>query len=399
MNKKLLICLIDSFRFDFISKKNTPFLFKLAKNGYYSKLKSILGYSVGIDPVIFSGTYPEQNNIWTYLEYNPNDSKIARILMPLDLIPRSRFSRYLHALTYKLLQILKIVKYKEFPYNLPFKKLKFFKYALKNHITKPKSLGKIPTIVDLFIKFGIKIKILGWAGSDNSIVKHFLQMKNLNDDVLFIYLSDLDGILHKYGIESTRTINKLREIDEVIAKLYDKLSKSWNKFSTIILSDHGVSEVKKRIDLESLIKRNTGLKEYNDYLAFYDSTMARFWFFNEKSKLILSKFLKSKQFGDFLDDNQFKNLHIKFSHNKYGDACYLMNPGFIIYPNYYSIFTSPKAMHSYDPNYEEMKGVLLIYPFKLNSKNKDSEEIASIFPTILNYFNINIPNYCKGKAI
>ncbi len=400
MTKKLAIFLIDAFRYDFITKEGTPFLFNLSQKGCYSKLKTILGYSVGIDPIFFSGTYPEQNNIWTYFTFNPKTkSLIAQLLWPLDQIPKSRISRYFHALVYRLFQSLKIIKFKEFPYNLPFKKLNYFEYVQKKHITKPKSLQNIPTLIDLFEKYHIKYKIFDWYASDKKKFADFIEQKNEKIDVLIFYLSDLDGILHKYGIKSTRTQQKLREIDLNISKVHIILSKLWPDFSFVIFSDHGITEVKKTIDLPSELNLNINFKEYKDYLAFYDATMARFWFFNEKSQKIIKKILKSKTYGKILTKSQYKEFHINFSHNKYGDLLFLMNPGNIIYPNYYSVFKPPQTMHSYDPNYQEMNGIFIFYPLEISTEIKDSENVINIFPTILKIFDIQVPNHCLGRNI
>ena len=53
--------------------------------------------------------------------------------------------------------------------------------------------------------------------------------------------------------------------------------------SLVVSSDHGMTPVTNHTDLVGEVAK-LGLRMPQDYLAVYDSTMARFWFFNETAR-------------------------------------------------------------------------------------------------------------------
>ena len=53
--------------------------------------------------------------------------------------------------------------------------------------------------------------------------------------------------------------------------------------SMTLFSDHGMTPVTDRFDLVGAIDE-LGFSMPKDYLAVYDSTMARFWFFNPEAR-------------------------------------------------------------------------------------------------------------------
>src|SRR5665647_2469660 len=64
MTTNVIMILIDAFSFDYLSKKNTPFLWCLKDAGTAYQLEPVFAFR-GIEATIFTGRYPEDHKVWT----------------------------------------------------------------------------------------------------------------------------------------------------------------------------------------------------------------------------------------------------------------------------------------------------------------------------------------------
>jgi hypothetical protein len=87
-----------------------------------------------------------------------------------------------------------------------------------------------------------------------------------------------------------------------------------------------------------------------DYLAVYDSTMARFWFFDQEARERITEQLNSIAFGRILNRVELEQLGIHFQDNRYGELIFLLDPGWLLTRSDFNGHDwSPKGMHGYDP--------------------------------------------------
>ena len=89
--------------------------------------------------------------------------------------------------------------------------------------------------------------------------------------------------MHTYGTEHEKTVEKIKWLEEQISNVYDYANDKYDEVSLHIFSDHGMCDTKGSVDLIKVIE-NTGLVYGKDYVAMYDSTMARFWFMNDEAR-------------------------------------------------------------------------------------------------------------------
>jgi hypothetical protein len=89
----------------------------------------------------------------------------------------------------------------------------------------------------------------------------------------------------------------------------------------------------------------------DDYLAVYDSTMARFWFFSHRAKHEICEKLSSSPCGKLLSDDELRELGVLFPDRRYGESIFLLHPGWMLAK---SDFNGPQwmpvGMHGYHPN-------------------------------------------------
>jgi len=102
----------------------------------------------------------------------------------------------------------------------------------------------------------------------------------------------------------------------------------------------------------------------------YDSTMARFWFFNEESRTSISACLMRQRCGRILGDRELQDLGVLFPDRRYGDTIFLLNSGCMFYrSDFHSGNWLPTGMHGYHPDDPYSDAVFLsnrppVFPLK-----------------------------------
>ena len=86
-----------------------------------------------------------------------------------------------------------------------------------------------------------------------------------------------------------------------------------------------------------------------DYAVVYDSTMARFWFFNEGARQTITQALLGVPQGRILSDSELAELKALFEDHYFGELIFLVKEGVLIVPSHMG--ERPiRAMHGYHPN-------------------------------------------------
>ena len=87
-----------------------------------------------------------------------------------------------------------------------------------------------------------------------------------------------------------------------------------------VISDHGMTPVHSQYDLVGKIEA-LGFSMPKDYLSVYDSTMARYWFFNDAARNAILGELSRTSCGRIVDDPELERLGILFPDRRYGEVC------------------------------------------------------------------------------
>jgi hypothetical protein len=351
---KTLVIEVHSLNKFQITKQNTPFLYSLKEKCGLGVVKPIFGYD--IQTAFWTGTYPETDNYFAKYEYHKNLDKFNFI----NLFP--------HKIRVLLFNITRYLKGYDFFTNLcKHKYAKHFIIARKYHFFH-KNAFTIPTLFDILRKKNKKFLYYQWPViatndcfelkffprlNDKKIGNFFIRLlkKYRNYDFYFLQLRDLDLYSHKYGPYLKEVEKRLKIIDSIIKKILKNFS--LDKDNILIFSYFGMVPVKKVIDLESK------LPKFGDgYIYFLDSTMARFWFFNDKVKQKVLNILKDVTEGHILSKKEKINYHVDFKDNRHFEELFLLNPGVIINPSFFHA-KAIKGAHCYGLVSEEENGVLV----------------------------------------
>ena len=159
----------------------------------------------------------------------------------------------------------------------------------------------------------------------------------------YTYMGELDKIGHKYGTNSLELIEALREVDKKISKMdFD-----------IILSDHGMIDIKKTISVP----------KSKD--CFIDADLARYWGGEQELNKVKEKLPLTE------------GKLINWPDKRFGQLIFIANPGVLIYPNFWW-HRKDKAMHGYDGKHPDLKAIYILNR-KGNRKDFNVHQLHEIF--------------------
>ncbi|MDF7808870.1 alkaline phosphatase family protein [Pontiellaceae bacterium B12219] len=366
--KKLsLFLFIDAFGWE-VKQRHPDFLKELMLDS--KPLETILGYSSACDPSIISGLTPAEHKLWSSYFYDPANSPF-KWTKPLNIFPDFIFRR-----GRVRNQLSKWVKKKcgfngYFQlYAVPFNKLPLFNYAEQKRIWEPGGLPQGKSIFDLLSEKGIPYYAHNSAYPDEvrleKLKKHIGQQ---NIDFAYCSLGKLDGLMHAKGNNAPEIGILMQWYDQQIREVLKTAEKNYDEVAWYLFTDHGMHNVTGSYDLISDIQA-LELKWNVDYAAFYDSTMARFWFKNETARTKIFQCLETHSKGRILSDEELKQQGVFFEDGQYGELIFLMKSGIQIAPSFMGI--KPCAgMHGYDPADADSKA-------SISSNNPIPESITKI---------------------
>lgn len=340
-----LFVFIDACGWEII--KDDPFGRELAPHRH--KLRSVFGYSSACIPSILSGRYPSEHRNWSYFVYDPAHSPF-RSLKPLQWLPhaltcRRRVRRWLSKFVKRRLNFKGYFDL----YNIPFRSISLFDFTEKKSPLQPGGMNRGPNIFDFLEKRGIAYHVSeparGEAGNLAALMDDIATEKL---DFAFLYWPDLDGLMHRVGNAAPDVPQKLRSYEAQLRQLIACAHAHYDEVRLYVFSDHGMANCDKSIDLRAMIDA-LGFKMGEDYAVVYDSTMARFWFFDDRARREIVACLTDVRAGSILTDAELIELGTFFPDRYFGELIFLLEEGTLIVPSHMGE-RAIRAMHGYHPD-------------------------------------------------
>lgn len=348
MKKLSLFVFIDGFGWEVYKKHG----FNHKAIDTRKRLKTTFGFSSGADPSILTGRYPDEHTHWSSFYYDPKNSPF-KFCKYLSFLPKRIFDRFRprHYLSRAMKFINGYTGYFEI-YSVPFAHLPYFDYLEKHDYFVPNGILKTDTIFDWCVQNDIPYHCSNWRKSETYNINALKEKIDEGDiEFSYLYLPTLDGVMHTYGTEHEKTVEKIKWLEEQISHVYDYAGDKYDEVSLHIFSDHGMCDTQGSVDLIKVIE-NTGLVYGEDYVAMYDSTMARFWFMNDEARETIEDVLSLQTSGKIVDDDELKEMRVFFEDRRFGELFFLTNPGILINPSYFGLKAIP-GMHGFHPNHED----------------------------------------------
>jgi hypothetical protein len=348
--------LIDALGWELIRER--PFLAGFL--GHQQALRTLLGFSSGIIPSILTGRTPAENEMWNLVYYDPEHSpfrgmrKLGRLPALLD----NRIGR--RALTEIGRRILGMGS--NFDVSVPPQILPWFHWAESRNIYARNGIPGQQSIFDLLHEKGVGQKIYSYKDrtTDQEILKRATHdIANGNEEVFFLYLSEFDMFLHLHRAEPASIAAKLAWYEEELGRVFEAAQRRNSGACLRVFSDHGMTPVVRHCDMAAAVD-GCGFRMPDDYLAVYDSTMARFWFFSDAAREAICARLGQLDYARVLSDDELHGFGVYFADHRYGELVALLDPGCIVAEGGFNgKGWKPAGMHGYHPDDANSSAVFL----------------------------------------
>ncbi len=315
-------------------------------------LRTVLGFSSGAIPSMLTGRPPAENGHWNLFYYDPQGSPF-RWLRPFQFLPdralNNRLGRkLLKELGRRLLGLGPLFECSVSPRLLP-----WFNWVEKRNIYARGGITGARSIFDHLAEARIPHRVYsyrdGW--SDREILeraRHDLEAGGA--DFFFLYLCELDQALHHHPLDAAEVDQRLAWYDARLSEVFEAARRRQPQACFTVVSDHGMTPVCHRYDLVAEVE-SLGFSMPAYYLAVYDSTMARFWFFSERARQAVTARLAQVPCGRMLPDEELRQLGIFFPDRRYGETILLLHPGWLLSrSDFNGAGWMPVGMHGYHPD-------------------------------------------------
>lgn len=397
---KTVFVLVDALKSLYLTQENMPFLFELSQRSYY--IRNIIpcaGFCERSE--IFTGLDGYDTGNFSAIGFLPESSpyKNDRIILKSFCILNQISTR----ICKRLFTRWRINNRKELnKYRIPYTSLKNFALTEDggNQFTDYETLFKKLDNSNLTYTLDAFTSLADFAPRLNVPLDIFVKSE-IEKGKYFIplYIGIIDSMGHKYGANMEGLKPYLKDVDNQLSDLYDHAQKSGYTFA--VMGDHGMVPVVKRVDIMSMVAE-CPYKQGKDYEVFYDSTMVRFWFFDNKAERYIRELL-GREFsnsGFLVDQTNFAKyrvpLDIYSTTGKpvYGNMVWCANPGVLVSPDYFhSVSESENGMHGYIEMVEGHSTGLFVAESKLlgsaKQKNAYSSEVCGLLSQLL---EIEAPN-------
>ncbi len=322
------------------------------------RLDSVFGYSSTCVPSILSGRWPDEHRNWCYFVHDPENSPF-RFLRPLRWLPKAITSRRIFRrwLTKAVRLRLGFRGYFDL-YNIPFQHIHRYDFTEKKSPLQPGGMNRGENIFDHLVANGTPYFVSDPARTEEQNRDALTaELRRGSVDFGFMYWPGLDGLLHRVGNDSPEIPARLRVYEQWIRDLLVTARERYTEVELYVFSDHGMANCDEHLDLMSRIEA-LPVEMGRDYAVVYDSTMARFWFFNDRAREQVTAALQDVPQGRIIPDQELESLRALFPDRQFGELIFLVREGVLIVPSHMG--ERPiRAMHGYHPSEKHSYAALL----------------------------------------
>jgi len=391
-----LAILIDSFRYDMLGP-DTPFLSKMAAQGITGSLEPPLSYC--LHPTWFAGLNPESSGKFLRYIYSPGASPYRRLVL-LSFLERNRILRIPGGFARH--HLLPSSSYGHAPF-ISSSLFKYFDISEKVPPWDPEYVPSATTLFDILKKKNLRWLFIGSPGSDQRAFAILEKMKKLvSKKLTFVWLhfAELDWSCHTFGPESKEVKAKLKDIDETIEKIYLGLTQMYSGVNSFMFGDHGHIVVDRKINIEAVLKKSS-LRNGVDYVSFFDSTIARFWFRQDSTMEKVGELLSQVEGGSLLSKDDLVRFRLNLPESERGQLTWVADRGAIILPNFWQGVKPIKGMHGYlSGDQDNCSRFVAFGPrVQVSERNTSKYELIDIFPTLLDLMGLPTPSTNQGRPI
>lgn len=337
-----LFVFVDALGFNFLREREF-----LPEFGFRAGLRTVLGYSCACHPTLFSGELPHTHGHGAMYPLNQGGS-------PLDVAKKwawlpARIADNHRVRTRLQGEVGRTVTGYFSLYEVPTRLLPRFDLVEHRSIFEPGAIRRGRTVFDEVADSGVRSLVRDWRTAEAAAMAEFeVALRADAFDWGLVYLPGIDGLLHAEGSRGKGVARHLRWYEEAVRRLVQAARASGRKSAIYLFSDHGMSDVRRRVDVIGPLEAAFG-RNGDDYLAFYDSTMVRVWADDIVTRDGVAALLAGLPHGRLVADDERAELGVAFEDRSQGDLCWVADEGAIVLPSYMGR-SMLKGMHGYHPD-------------------------------------------------
>ncbi|HEY6270834.1 MAG TPA: alkaline phosphatase family protein [Terriglobales bacterium] len=339
---------------------------------FRAPLRTVLGFSSGAIPTMLTGVPPSQSGHWNLFYYDPKGSPF-HWLRHFSFLPDRFLDNRVSRKLVKELGKRVLGMGQNFDCCVSPRLLPWFNFVERRNIYEPGGIAGAKSVFDQLVDKGIPYRSYTYHDwSDQEILRR--ACADIEADAarfFFVYLCEMDLLLHNQWSDPEPLDAKLNWYAKRLRALFEAAQRHDPEALFIITSDHGMTPVREHHDLVRDVE-SLRLSMPGDYLAVYDSTMARFWFFSDRGRREITEMVEKLDCGRVLSDEELRQLGILFPDRRYGELIFLLHPGWLLsHSDFNGPGWTPAGMHGYHPDDPYSDAVFL-------SNRKPSADVRSI---------------------
>ncbi len=317
---------------------------------FRAALRTTLGYSSAAIPTLLTGLLPAEHGFWNLLFYAASGAPFSFLRLAPDVALRAldhrAGRRLLTGIGRRWLRLGPHFECCVAPRLLP-----YLQWGERGDLFAPGGLHPARSIFDDWQAAGLPARVFSYRqGRDADLIAAARQACRDGANPVFLYLSEFDHALHQAGAGPEAALPLARLAADLRGWLEEFIAAGGR---VAVFSDHGMMPVGQHCDLSATIAE-LPLRQPRDYLAVYDSTMARFWVFNERARQRLSAALADLPYGRLLGADELRREGVYFADGRYGQLIFLLHPGWLFgRGDFNGRGWNPVAMHGYHPDHPD----------------------------------------------
>lgn len=318
------------------------------------RLSTILGFSSGALPTLFTGRMPAEHGRFLMYRRARGDTPFAGFGALRWLPARLRRSWRLSRLLTRLVARRGVRGYFNL-YDVPRPLLAEFDLAEREDIFAPRGLPG-GAWWDALESAGVPWRGWNWQTPEPEMLEAMAATLAQGEaQVVFGYTAELDALLHREGSRGPGVRARLAGYDAWLGRVRREAEIRGEDLWVYLLSDHGMVDVERTVDVMGRLA-GLSVRWPEDYLAFFDSTFARFWWRKQGAREAVRAALEGIP-GRWLDEATLAREGVRFPDRDYGDDLFLLDPGVLMVPSFMG--REPvAAMHGYDAAHPAMAALL-----------------------------------------
>ncbi len=225
------------------------------------------------------------------------------------------------------------------------------------------------------------------------IVKWLKMPKTKRPHLLQLYFHYVDSAGHHFGTDSSEVKRAIMKVDKLISTLHKKVSKLNIPINFVIVSDHGMINIKPEGSLF------LGKYHNRSEVKFEGRGTISIGYVKDKKNIekIRTKLEKISGMTVFTQETLPKRFH--YNSPRTGDLILLADSGFYIYPNKSEGDKATGGTHGYDPiKTDEMGGLFLAFGPNIKASGEvPAFENIHVYPFIMNLLGLEVKRAIDGK--